>query len=172
MVVPPRFARPARGFTLMELLMVLVIFGIVGAVAAPLLANGFRAYFTGRDISETDWQARVAVERMTRELRGIRAPADLTAASASDITFVDTSGTSIRYCLGAVGGCPGVAGDLMRNGQPLAGGISALAFSYLTRGAAATGAGAAVFYVTIGFTASQNAVAKTYRATVSPRNFP
>jgi len=162
---------PARGFSIMELVMVLVVFGIISAVAAPLVANGFRAYFTGRDISDTDSQARVAIERMTRELRGIRAPADLTAASASDISFVDTSGTAIRYCLGAVGGCPGVAGDLMRNSQPLAGGISGLTFSFLSRGAAASGAGTA-FYVTVAFTASQNAVSKTFQATVSPRNFP
>ena len=162
---------PARGFSILELVMVLVVFGIISAVAAPLLANGFRAYFTGRDISETDSQARAAIERMTRELRGIRGPGDLAAASASDISFVDTSGTSIRYCLGAAGGCPGAAGDLMRNGQPLAGGISGLTFSFLSRGAAATGAGGA-FYVTVAFTASQNAVSKSYQATVSPRNFP
>jgi prepilin-type N-terminal cleavage/methylation domain-containing protein len=161
----------SRGFSIMELVMVIVIFGIVSAVAAPIAASGFRAYFTGRDISETDSQARVALERMTRELRGIRAPADLTAASASDISFVDGSGNAIRYCQGAVGGCPGTAGDLMRNSQPLAAGISALTFSFLSRGAAATGAGTA-FYVTVGFTATQNAVAKSYQATVSPRNFP
>jgi len=162
---------PARGFSILELVMVLVVFGIISAVAAPLLANGFRAYFTGRDISETDSLARAAIERMTRELRGIRGPGDLAAASASDISFVDTSGTSIRYCLGPAGGCPGAAGDLMRNGQPLAGGISGLTFSFLSRGAAATGAGGA-FYVTVAFTASQNAVSKSYQATVSPRNFP
>jgi prepilin-type N-terminal cleavage/methylation domain-containing protein len=171
MATAPRAATAARGFSIMELVMVLVIFGIVSAVAAPIAANGFRAYFTGRDIAETDSQARVAVERMTRELRGIRAPTDLTAASASDVSFVDTTGTSIRYCMGVVGGCPGVAGDLMRNSQPLAAGISALTFSFLSRGGAATGA-ATAFYVTIGFTATQNAVAKTYQATVSPRNFP
>jgi len=164
-------AKRARGFSILELVMVLVVFGIVSAVAAPIAANGFRAYFTGRDISETDSQARAAIERMTRELRAIRAPADLTAASASDISFVDTTGASIRYCLGAVGGCPGTAGDLMRNSQPLAGGISGLTFSFLSRGGAASGAGAA-FYVTVAFTASQNAVSKTYQATVSPRNFP
>ena len=171
MALPARAANRAGGFSIMELVMVIVVFGIVAAVAAPLAASGFRAYFTGRDISETDWQARVAVERMTRELRAIRAPADLAAASASDITFVDTSGSSIRYCLGAVGGCPGVAGDLMRNAQPLAGGISALTFSFLSRGGAVTGA-ATAFYVTFAFTASQNAVAKTFQSTVSPRNFP
>lgn len=165
-------ANTSGGFTLMELVMVMVILGIVAAVAAPLLGSSFRAYFTGRDISEVDWQARVAVERMTRELRAVRAPADLALAAASDLAFVDTDGNAIRYCLGAVAGCPGAAGELMRNGQPLASGISALSFSFLTSGAGATGSPAAAFYVTASFTAVRNAISKSHQLTVSPRNFP
>jgi prepilin-type N-terminal cleavage/methylation domain-containing protein len=161
-----------RGFSLLELVLVIVLFGTLGATAAPLLRQGLQAYLTGRDIAETDWQARVATERMTRELRAIRAPADLTAASASDITFVDIDGDSIRYCQGGVGGCPGAAGELMRNGAPLASGIGALAFSFLSRAAGATGAPASAFYVSVTFTATQNDVTKSYRTTVSPRNFP
>ncbi len=161
-----------HGFSLFELVMVIVIFGMVAAVAAPLIGSAFQAYFTGRDIAETDWQARVAIERMTRELRTIRAPADLAIASASDIAFVDIDGNPIRYCQGAVGACPGAAGELMRNAQPLAVGIGGLAFSFLTRGAGGTGVPAQVFYVTVDFTATQNAVTKAYQVTVSPRNFP
>lgn len=162
----------SAGFSIMELVMVVVIFGIVAAVAAPFLRSAFQGYFTGKDIAETDWQARVAVERMTRELRTIRAPADLTITSASDITIVDTDGNSIRYCMGTVGTCPGIAGDLMRNAQPLATGIGGLAFTFLTRASAATVTPAQVFYVTVSFNATQNAVTKSYQITVSPRNFP
>jgi len=165
-------ARAQRGFSFIELVMVIVVFGIVAAVAAPLLNNAFRAYFTGKDIAETDWQARVAIERMTRDLRGIRAPVDITMTSASDMSYVDTDGNAVRYCQGAVGGCPGAAGDLMRNGQALASGVSGLAFSYLTRAGAATATPASVFYVTVAFTDPQNNVVKSYSATVSPRNFP
>ncbi len=172
MASPMASAAREGGFTLMELIAVLIVFGIVAAVAAPFLVSNVRSYFTGKDISETDWQARVAVERMTRELRAIRAPADLTITSGSDITFVDLDGNSIRYCAGAVGGCPGVAGDLMRNAQPLASGIGALAFSFLTRTGTATGSAASTYYVNASFTASQNAVTKSYLLTVSPRNFP
>lgn len=161
-----------RGFSLLELVLVIVLFGTLAAVAAPLLRQGLQAYLTGRDIAETDWQARVAAERMTRELRTIRAPADLTFTSASDITFIDLDGNSIRYCLGGVGGCPGTAGELMRNTQPLAAGIGALTFSFLTRAAGATGAPASAFYVTVSYSATQGDVTKSYKATVSPRNFP
>ena len=162
----------AKGFSLFELIMVIVLLGVVGAVATPLMREGFNAYFTGKDINETDWQARVAQERMTRDLRSVRAPADLTITSASDITFTDVDGNSTRYCMGAIGGCPGVAGELMRNAQPLATGVSGLTFSYLTRAGAVTGTAAQVFHITTDFTVTQNNVSKAVQATVSPRNFP
>ena len=160
------------GITVLELVLVIILFGMLAAVAAPLLRQGLQAYIVGKDIAETDWQARVAAERMTRELRGIRAPADLTITSASDITFIDLDGNSVRYCMGAVGGCPGATGELMRNGQPLAMGITALTFSFLTRTSAPTGVPAQVFYVNVAYTAAQNDIVKSYSATVSPRNFP
>lgn len=165
-------ARRVAGFTLVELLMVIVLFGIVAAFAAPAMQGGFQAYFTGRDISEADWQARVALERMSRELRMVRAPADLTLAAAGDLTFIDLDGNSIRYCMGAVGGCPGAAGDLMRNAQPLASGIGALSFSFLTRAGGATGTPALAYYVSASFSATRNAITKTHQVTVAPRNFP
>lgn len=168
MGAPPR---GSRGFTLFELVMVMVLFGIVAAVAAPVVSSGFQAYFTGRDIAEVDWQARVALERMTRELRAMRAPSDLVITAADDIAFADVDGNLIRYCL-AGGGCAGAAGDLMRNGQPLASGISALDFSFLTRSASPTATPAQVFYVTVAFSATRNATSKGHRTTVSPRNFP
>ena len=164
--------RSAPGFTLIEMVTVMVLFGILAAIAAPVMNSVFQSYFTGRDIADVDWQGRVALERMSRELRAIRAPADITITSASDITFIDVEGNTIRYCLGAVGTCPGAAADLMRNSQPLASGVSGLAFSFLTRAAAATATPAQVFYVNVDFTATRNAVSRAHRTTVSPRNFP
>lgn len=164
--------RRDRGFSLIELILVIVVFGIVSAVAAVIMDNGFRAYFAGRDITEADWQGRVAAERMSRELRAIRAPADLVITSASDISFVDTEGRAVRYCQATVGTCPGTAGELMRNAQPLAAGIAGLSFSFLTRTSAATAVPAQVFYVVVDFTVQQGTISRAYRFAVSPRNFP
>jgi len=164
--------RRTRGFSLVELILVIVVIGIVAAVAAIVMESGFRAYFGGRDITEADWQGRVASERLSRELRTIRAPADLAITSASDISFVDVEGRTIRYCQATVGTCPGSTGQLMRNAAPLASGISGLNFSFLTRTGAATAVPAQVFYVTAGFTAAQGTVSRAYQVTVAPRNFP
>ena len=161
---------PAAGFSLVELVVVIVLLSIVAAVAAPMVGNGFKAYFTGRDLVETDWQGRVALERMTRELRTLRAPADITMTSASDLTFLDIDGNSVRYFLS---NCVLTICELTRNTQPLATGISGLAFSYLLRdGKTTTVTPASVYYVIVDFTATQGGNSRTYQATVSPRNFP
>lgn len=161
-----------RGFSLIELIVVIVVFGVIAATGAQLMGNGFRAYFSGKDMTEMDSQTRVALERMTRELRSVRAPADLTVVPANEISFVDAGGNSIRYCMGTVGTCPGAAGELVRNTQPLAGGVSGLAFSYLDRAGVATTTPALVYYITVNFTAAQGTISKAFQATVSPRNFP
>ena len=161
----------ARGFSLLELIMVMVVLGIVAAVAAPFLSASFQSYFIGKDISETDSQARVALERLSRELRSVRTPADLIITSGGDISFTDVDGNSIRYCMGTVGGCLGAVGELTRSGQPLATGISALTFTFLTRTGAVTAVAANVFYITVSFTATRNTISKSFTATVSPRNF-
>ena len=152
--------------------MVIVVLGIIAATGAQMMGAGFKAYFTGKDITEMDWQARVALERITRELRSVRAPTDITVTPTNEITFVDVGGNSIRYCMGTIGTCPGAVGELTRNTQPLASGVSNLTFSYLDRTGVATATPALVFYIVVSFTATQNSISKPYQATVSPRNFP
>ncbi len=162
----------ASGFTLIEIVAAIVLFGIIGAMVSRVLSQSFNSYVMGRNVAETDWQARVALERMTRELRSIRAPSDITMTSASDLSFVDAEGTVIRYCAGGVGTCPGVTGDLMRNSQVLATGVSALGFSYLSKTATATVTPTQVYYVVVSFSATQGAISKSYQVAVNPRNFP
>ncbi len=152
------------GFTYIELVMVIVLLAIIAAAGAQMMGRGFQVYITGRNVAESDWQGRVALERMTREIRSIRAPADIVTMAAADLKFTDVDGNSIEYVLSS--------SDLMRNTQSLATGISGLSFTYLDKNGAVTATAAQVYYIVVGFTATQGTLSKSFQTTVSPRNFP
>jgi prepilin-type N-terminal cleavage/methylation domain-containing protein len=59
-----------RGFTLAELLVVMAIMGLVMAGLMPIMVSGNQSYATGSNQIEAQQAARVALERMAREIRG------------------------------------------------------------------------------------------------------
>ncbi len=61
--------RPASGFSLAELLVSLAVLGLVLAGVFALLHSGVRAYSWGAARLEAQRSARVALERMVKELR-------------------------------------------------------------------------------------------------------
>jgi prepilin-type N-terminal cleavage/methylation domain-containing protein len=76
--------RCPRGFTLAELLVALAILGLVLAGVVGIQQGALQAYVAGSNRVETQQNARVAVERMSRELREATA---ITVANATTITF-------------------------------------------------------------------------------------
>ena len=166
----PGSRRSACGFSLVELVMVIVILGIVASSGALILSRGFNAYFAGRDMTRADWNARLALERMTRDLREVRSTVDITTMTANQITYTDLSGNAIIYNLSGTTLTrtqSGVAAGLANN-------ISALRLSYLQRnGQSAAASASAVYYITVSAVAtSYNNIAVTYHDTVKPRSFP
>jgi len=157
-----------QGFTLIEAVMVIVILGAIAAVAAQMMGTGFQAYFTGRNVADADWQARVALERMTRELRTIRSRAavDLTMG-ANTVTFNDADGNNITYTLAGT--------TLNRNTDVLADGINlpagpATLFTYLDSNLNPA-TPATVYFISVQFVVTQGNSNATFRATVNPRSF-
>ena len=149
------------------MVMVIIIMAVLSGLGANLLANGFRAYFMGQDLSEINWHGRVAMERMTRELREARSPtiADLTIVPATEITFVRSDNVAVRYWR--------VANTLMRNTDPLADNISVLNFTYLQGdGVTVAATPAEVRYVTVVLRASVGGTDFDLRDTIRPRSFP
>lgn len=87
----------ATGYTLLELVIAILIFSIIAGSGVILLSKGLEAFLTARKNIEADWQGRIALEIMTRELHNIRSANDITSATGNAITFIDNYGNEISY---------------------------------------------------------------------------
>ncbi|MDH4133202.1 MAG: type II secretion system protein [Gammaproteobacteria bacterium] len=90
-----------RGFTLVEMVIVIVLLGILAAVGAPMIANGMRVAVTTGTGLDTLSQMRYATERLARELREVRlngSTYDISAASLP-VTFTKVDGTVVKISL-------------------------------------------------------------------------
>lgn len=92
----------ARGFSLIELVITIVIIGIVAAVGAPMLSSGLLVFNAATVEFNTLAKERYAMERIVRELRAINyntaaASYNVTLASvgANTITFTKTDGVQV-----------------------------------------------------------------------------
>ena len=92
----------ARGFSLIELIIAIVVLSIIAAMGAPLLANGLQFFNAATTDLDTLSKERYATERMARELRAIRFNAgtnqyDVTlgGAGAPSISFTKVDGVTV-----------------------------------------------------------------------------
>jgi prepilin-type N-terminal cleavage/methylation domain-containing protein len=109
-----RWLSNQRGFTLAELLVAASVLGLLMAGVFVLQRGGQEAYLLGSNRVETQQNARVALDLMTRELRtaapgtapqtaSISTLASCTSTngvpSCTDIAFIDEYGQAVRYWL-------------------------------------------------------------------------
>lgn len=171
-----------RGFTLIEMIIVIVVLGAIFAVGGLVLGRAFESYSLTATTTDVDWQGRVALERMVRELREIRTATatDLDMASNTQIRFVDSTGR--RVCLYR----DGATSRLMRstpadfvaacntaNPQPLADYVAngGLNFFYYRNDGNDAATPAEVYYVSVTLNVVQGQISETYRASITPRSF-
>ena len=151
------------GFSLVELIVVVVVLGIVASMGAIVIRDGMLGYLRGREITSADSQGRLALERITRELRDAAAIA-AGSCDTSAFAYSDIDATPISYTQSIT--------TLLRNGQPLADNVTGLRFYCLqSDGQTYTTTPSAVYYVTISMIVSTANTSATYRATVKPRSF-
>src|SRR3989339_416718 len=149
------------GFTILEVVVVIIIIGIVASVIGPILYISTKAANTQYEISNVTNEGRVAVLRIARELRMMRTTDDL-VMGANSITFSDVDGSTITYSLSGE--------NLMRNSQALANHVTALSFTYQDADGAATAIAANVRYITVFITLMENKVTSSLQDTVFLRN--
>ena len=156
--------RRAQGFTLIEMVISTAILGALVIALSAMIIEMFQSYSSQRQFTDQDAQARLALERVLRDLRDVRSVADLGAPGAT-IAFTDTSATAVTYAL--------VGTLLQRNGNTIADGVSALSVNYYGNTGALLGAAAGTRYIAVQFTlTTQDGIANTVRGVVYPRNFP
>lgn len=151
-------AKNQRGFTLIELVIALTLVSIISVAMAKLLMQGYMTYITAKSVSESDWQAFLALNTLASDLREVRSPNDITSASTSALTFTTISGTSVQYQLSST--------TLLRNTITLATGVESVSFSYLDASGAVTSTPSLIRYVVINLRLNRDYVDKTYTNTV------
>ncbi len=159
---------PHRGFTLLEMVMVIVILGIIIGMSSSLLTQGLNAFPTGENIVNANWQGQIAMERMSRDILLIRSPTDITTTASNNLAFTDMNNNTISYALS------GTSLNLTENGNTsiLADGVQSLTFNYFDKNGTSTATPALVRLITVSINITQNNASYTLTTGIYPRNLP
>jgi prepilin-type N-terminal cleavage/methylation domain-containing protein len=170
----------AKGFTLIEVIITIVIVSIIAGIGALIAMQGVMSYSAEDTRSGVQYQARLAAERIVREARLIRGAtaANIPTMTATDLIFCDVTGKAVEFQ---------VSGTTIRRQEsatcsPLAwGGWNTLAssidpanssFSYFQQdGTTAAGSAAQVWFVMIKITATQGSESLAVQTRAHPMNF-
>lgn len=162
------------GFTLVEIIITIVIIGIIASIAANIILQGARIYSTEDSRSNVHYQARLAVERMAREIRMIRSASatDITTGtmSATNLQFYDVNNNNIQFQRTGAS----APYTITRNGIILANNVQSMTLSYwqLNGTTAVTAATiTSLWFVDISVTVQQGTETLQVQTRVHPMNF-
>lgn len=140
----------SRGFTLIELVLVIILIGIIAGVIALPLLEGTKGWFQATTRETITESGRVAMERMMREIRNTGRKADntpcISSAASSTFTFSDING-DLTNCNSTTFSLSGA--NIQRNGINLSDNVQSLTFSYYDANNAPTAVAANVRRVVI-----------------------
>jgi len=163
--------RQDRGFTLVEIVITIVLVGILSGLAAMIILQGVKTYSEEQAHGSVQYQARLAMERMVREIRMIRSQgADIVTMTAANLQYTDVNGAVTGFNWS---GLPtstlnrwnGASNDV------LASGITAFSFDYWQQDGLTVANTTNVWFIDISLTAQQGADTLQLRSRVHPRNF-
>jgi prepilin-type N-terminal cleavage/methylation domain-containing protein len=153
-------SKKRQGFTLIELIVVILLVAIISIGVASLLNQGFQAYSSGKNLINADWETRVALERMSREIRSIPSTNSIITAQPGVFNFIDNYGNNIAYQLSST--------QLMRNSQVLADSVQNLAFTYYANNGTAVTDVNLTNYIGVSVTINYQGTSSTFSTTIFP----
>jgi prepilin-type N-terminal cleavage/methylation domain-containing protein len=164
----------AGGFTLFEMIVVIVLTAVIFAVGGLLLGHSFQSFVTARDDENVGAQGRVALERMEREIRAVRTQDanGMTTLQANNFQFIDTDGNTVGFYYNSG------AGQVMRsdgtNTYPLADNVTAMNYEYTDSGGnvlTIPPTATSVYGITVSLAVAKGGLTQNYRVTLVPRRF-
>ncbi|MBI1811367.1 MAG: prepilin-type N-terminal cleavage/methylation domain-containing protein [Nitrospirae bacterium] len=120
-----------NGVTLIELVIVMVLAAIVAVVVANALSTGVKGNLVTDYRKEALDQARVAMERMRREIRNLNNSASVTTGIATQFCFTDTESLLIDYSYSSPNITRDTGNCAAGGGATLSTSITAFSFVYL-----------------------------------------
>ena len=174
-----RYRAEARGFTLIEAVVSIVLIGVLAMAVIPVISTGVKTYATTTTSINTLSKLRVATERMAREMREVRrnlvTPAnyDLTMG-ANSVVFYKTDG----YRVTIAGGVPNITLTYLSPGGVTTSGTltnqvnvaTDLVFTYYDIAGAVTSSLSQVAYVQIDLRLTEDGAALRQVTRVALRN--
>ncbi len=139
----------------------MTILGIISMIASAVIIETMKVYARIVPALDASYKAQSAVQRMKREIHDLKDTASITSLTASAFTFDDVADNTIAY---AVAG-----GDLTRNGDLLANGVSAMTFRYWQRDGSPAASPADLHLVELDLTVQNGDQAYRLRTPVFPR---
>jgi len=173
-----------NGFTLIELIMVIVLLGIIGVVASFIIFQGAKSYSTEEIRKDLTTQGRLAVERLAREIRLIKCTKSgsscttsstyITSFTSTELRFINSfyEGKGFRYDSGAStltlcrssSACSGSEDILINN-------VSSFTFTYIKKDETTASAVADIWTIRASFTMTSGTQSEQFKIEIHPRAF-
>jgi prepilin-type N-terminal cleavage/methylation domain-containing protein len=155
-------ARSGSGYTLVEMVVSITILGIIGLVCSGVILESMRVYSRTVPALDAGYKTDLALRTMKRDIRDLQNTASISSLSATAFTFKDSASNTIAYAMSN--------GDLTRNGNLLAEGVTSLTFRYWQSNGSTASTAAKVHRIEVDFTVQNGSETSRARTQIFPRN--
>lgn len=149
------------GFSLIELLLVIVVISIISVIIGRILIQSYKGFAITQNTVDADWNSLLMINRFVDDIHRIRSAADIGTIAATQMSMVDVDGSSVTYQLSG--------STLLRNGVTIATGVTSFALAYYNAGGVSTAIASSVRYVTISMTVTKGNISSTLSSMAATR---